>query len=345
MATALLPLGAISSALTVSAIIIWWAGVSPVEAYAALFRGAVGTTALLTTTLAKSIPLMLAGLAVTVAYRAALWNVGAEGQLYMGALCAVVIGTRFQLPGWLHLPLALLAGAGGGLVWGAIPGWLKARRGFNEVIVTILMNYIALWLVSALIHGPLKEPGWNIQTAAVAATARLPILWPGSRLHLGLLIALALGLIIWTLLTQTTLGFRIRMVGLNPEAARYAGVDVARITILTMSLSGAVAGLAGASEILGTHYRLIEGFSPGYGFDAIAVALVGRLQPLGTILAALLFGALRNGANTMQTAVGLPVVIIYLIQGLMILFMIVGTTVQERQQARTRHAPGASASP
>ncbi|MBI3763003.1 MAG: ABC transporter permease [Chloroflexi bacterium] len=271
---------------------------------------------------------MLTGLAIVLAFRASVFNIGAEGQIYMGALLAVLAGVYLKLPSGIHLVVALLAGMLGGFLWSAIPGYLKATRGFNEVVVTIFMNYIAVAFVSYLVHGPMRESGWNFQSRAVAETARLPIILPGTGLHLGLALALAAAAVVYVLLFHTTLGYRLRMVGYNAEAARYAGIRVTRITVISLALSGSLAGLAGAVEITGVQYRLLEGFSPGWGFDAIAVALVGQLHPVGTLLAALFFGALRTGANSMQTAVGLPVVAVYVIQGLTVLFMVAGTAVQ-----------------
>ena len=216
------------------------------------------------------------------------------------------------------------------MIWGAIPGYLKASREMNEIIVTILMNYIAIFLVSYFVHGPMKEPGWNTQTAAVAETARLPLILPGTRLHAGLYLALACVVLVYILLFHTTLGYRIRMVGTNLEGARYAGIRTTAIMALAMALSGGLAGLGGTVELLAVQYRLIDNFSPGWGFDGIAVALVGRLKPIGALIAALFVGALRNGANSMQTAVRVDVVVIYIIQGLAIIFLIAGSSVNKK---------------
>ncbi len=323
-----LPIWAVLVAFLVGSVIIAGAGANPIQAYAALFRGAVGNRGLVATTLVKSIPLMLAGLSVVLAFRASVFNIGGEGQIYMGALFAVWGGTALHLPAGVHLVVVLALGMAGGFLWSAIPGYLKAARGFNEVIVTIFMNYIAIALISYLVHGPMRESGWNYQTRTVDETARLPIILPNTSLHLGLVLALVAAVAVYLLLFHTTLGYRLRMVGHNAEAARYAGVKVTRITVLAMALSGALAGLAGAVELTGVQFRLLEGFSPGWGFDAIAVALVGQLHPAGVLLAALFFGGLRTGANSMQTAVGLPVVVVQVIQGLTVLFMMVGTAVQ-----------------
>ena len=323
-----MPVWAVLIAFLVGSLVIVGAGADPVRAYLALIQGAIGNEGLIATTLVKSVPLMLTGLAVAVAFRSGVFNIGAEGQIYMGAVFSVWAATALQLPAVVHLVVALAFGMLGGFLWAAIPGYLKASRGFNEVVVTIFMNYIAIGLVDYLVQGPLREPGWNYQSRLVPATARLPNILPGTDLHFGLILALIAAGLVYVLLFHTTLGFRLRMVGANPEAARYAGVKVKRMTVLAMALSGALAGLAGAVEILGVQFRLLSGFSPGWGFDAIAVALVGQLHPLGLLLAALFFAALRTGANSMQTAVGLPVVVVYVIQGLTVLFMMVGTAIQ-----------------
>ncbi|MEW6308819.1 MAG: ABC transporter permease [Bacillota bacterium] len=326
LANVLTPMAAIIASLAVGSLVIAMLKVNPVVAYGHLFRGAAGNLGQVTMTITNSIPLIFAGLAVTLAFRAGTFNIGGEGQLYMGALLAVWAGTALRLPLGVHVLAALACGAAGGAAWALVPGYLKARRGFNEVIITILMNYIAVWFVSYMVHSLLREPGWSPQTRQVLATARLPQLISGTSLHAGILLAIAAAVAVHFLLTRTGLGFAIRMVGSNREAARWAGIDVAKVTIITMCLSGALAGLAGASEILGVRFRLLDGFSPGYGFDAIAVALLGRTTAVGTIFGALFFGALRTGANVMQSATGLPVVAVYLIQGLVVLFMIAGTS-------------------
>jgi ABC-type uncharacterized transport system permease subunit len=323
-----MPIWAVLISFLVGSLAIIGAGADPLKAYAALILGAIGNQGLIATTLIKSVPLMLGGLAIAVAFRSGVFNIGVEGQIYIGALFAVWAGTALRLPPVIHLVVALAFGMAGGFLWSAIPGYLKAARGFNEVVVTIFMNYIAIDLVDFLVQGPIKEPGWNYQTAAVADTARLPIILPGTDLHFGLIVAVIAAGLVYVLLFHTPLGFRLRMVGANAEAARYAGVKVRRMTVLAMALSGSLAGLAGAVEILGVQFRLLSGFSPGWGFDSIAVALVGQLHPVGLLLSALFFAALRTGANSMQTAVGLPVVVVYVIQGLTVLFMMIGTAVQ-----------------
>jgi ABC-type uncharacterized transport system permease subunit len=326
----LLPVIAVLASFLIGSIFLLILKINPIEAYTALIKGAFGNQRLITTTIIKSIPLIFAGLAVTLAYRGGVFNIGAEGQLYMGALFAVWAGTELAMPYPWHLIVALLLGILGGMIWGAIPGYLKATRDMNEIIVTILMNYIAIFTVSYFVHGPLKEEGWNTQTPLVADTAKLPLVWEGTRLHAGFYLALLAVVIVYILLFHTTLGYRIRMVGINKDSARYAGIRTTAIMALAMALSGGLAGLAGAGELLGVQYRLIDNFSPGWGFDAIAVALVGRLNPIGTLIAAFFFGALRNGANSMQTAVRVDVVVVYILQGLAIIFLIAGSNANNK---------------
>ncbi len=327
---ALLPVFAVLASFLVGSIFLLILDINPIEAYSALVQGAFGNQRLFATTIIKSVPLIFTGLAVTLAYRGGVFNIGAEGQLYMGALFAVWAGTILQLPVGIHMVVALLFGVLGGMIWGAIPGYLKAARNMNEIIVTILLNYIAIFTVSFFVHGPLKEEGWNTQTEAVSEMAQIPVIWSGTRLHGGFVLALVAVAVVYVLLFHTTLGYRIRMVGTNRDGARYAGIKTTRIMALAMALSGGLAGIAGAVELLGVQYRLIDNFSPGWGFDGIAVALVGRLHPFGVLIAALFFGALRSGANSMQTAVRVDVVVVYIIQGLAILFLIAGSSANNR---------------
>jgi len=327
----LLPIVAVLASFLIGSLFLLALNVNPIEAYTALIKGAFGNQRLATTTLIKSIPLVFTGLAVTVAYRGGVFNIGAEGQLYLGALFAVWAGTTLSLPYPWHMIVSLLLGVAGGMIWGFIPGYLKATRDMNEIIVTILMNYIAIFTISYFVHGPLKEEGWNTQTRAVAETAQIPIIWEGTRLHGGFYLALVMVAVVYILLFHTTLGYRIRMVGTNKDGARYAGIKTTSVMALAMALSGGLAGLAGTVELLGVQYRLIDNFSAGWGFDAVAVALVGRLNPIGVLIAALFFGALRNGANSMQTAVRVDVVVVYIIQGLAIIFLIAGSSSKVRR--------------
>ena len=317
----IMPFLAVGLALLLGASLIWASGASVLEAYGGLFTGMCGSWQALGETGVAATPYILAGLAVALGFRGGLFNIGAEGQLYLGALGAVVVGyTVSGLPIWLHLPLVLAAGALGGAMWGAIPGVLKARLGTHEVINTIMMNYIAIKLVDYLVKHVLRDPTASVdRTPAILTTAELPRLFgPSTRLHAGCLVALAAVVCVAWLLDKTTLGFEIRTVGTNPAAAQYAGMPVARTLVCTMALSGMCAGLAGAVEILGLYHTLPAAFSTGYGFDAIAVALLARSRPLGVIPAALLWGGLRNGAGLMQVRTGVSIDLINVIQALVL---------------------------
>jgi simple sugar transport system permease protein len=271
-------------------------------------------------------PYIFAGLAVAVGFRCGLFNIGAEGQLYIGAICSVWVGFTFKgLPALVHIPLALLAGAAGGAVWAAIPAVLKAKAGAHEVINTIMMNYIAFrlseWLLSD--KGPLKRPeSANPISPFIEASAELPRFFPDPiRFHLGFFIALGVAALVYWFLFKTTFGFEIRTVGANPNSAKYAGMNITRNLIIAMCLSGALAGLAGANEVLGVNHNLALAFSSGYGFDSIALALLGKSHPLGVVLSALLFGTLRGGATRMQNVAKIPIDIISVIQALIIAFI------------------------
>jgi simple sugar transport system permease protein len=273
--------------------------------------------------LVVSVPYILAGLGVAVGFQCNLFNIGAEGQLYIGGLATAFFGYSVHgLPWFIHAPLAILAGALAAGIWGFIPGILKARFGAHEVINTIMMNYIAFRLTDYLVAGPMKSPGGIPATPDVLPTAQLATLFPSPvRLHWGFFIALGLAVVVYWLLYKTTFGMEIRMVGANLRAARYAGISVTRTMAVTMAISAALCGLGGSIHLLGVDHRMVRAFSPGYGFDAIALALLGNSNPLGVVLAALLFGFLRGGAARMQSVAGTPVEIIRIIQGLVIVFI------------------------
>jgi ABC-type uncharacterized transport system permease subunit len=321
-----------------------WKSIS--TAYGALFQGSIGSPSEIyqgirtylasgeskplvqslwpiTESLVASTPYILSGLAVALGFRCGLFNIGVEGQFFIGALCSAWVGYTFtNLPWFIHLPLALLAGAAGGAFWGAIPGYLKAVTGAHEVVNTIMMNWIAFRFSDWLLNGPMKATGYRPITPQIEATAELPRLFPPPlRFHLGFFVALAVAALVYWLLFKTTIGFEIRAVGANPDAARYAGINITWNFVLAMILSGALAGLAGSAQVLGTDHWVGQGFSAGYGFDAIALALLGRSHPLGVVLAALLFGTLRSGATRMQSIAGIPIDIISIIQGLIIIFV------------------------
>jgi simple sugar transport system permease protein len=297
-----------------------WAGVS--IAYRSLFSGSLGNAAAISESLVASTPYIFAGLAVAVGFRGGLFNIGGEGQLLVAAGVSVIIGYSLDLPAIIHLPLALIGGALGGAAYGAIPGYLKAKTGAHEVINTIMMNFIAFRFFDWAFTGPLRRAGGDAPvTEEILPTAYLPQLFTGYRFHWGFFLALAVAFGVWWLLFKTTLGFEIRTVGANPNAARYGGIKITRITVLTMAISGGLAGLAGSNEVLGLNHFLASGFSAGYGFDAIALALLGKSHPLGVVLAALLFGTLRNGATRMQSIASIPIDIISIVQALVIVFI------------------------
>jgi len=253
-----------------------------------------------------------------------LFNIGVEGQLFVGAITSVFVGYSITgLPAIIHIPLALLAGALGGAAWGFIPGWLKAKTGGHEVINTIMMNYIAFRLSDWLLNGPMQRPdSFNPVSPTIQDSAKLPKFFgPPIRFHMGFFIALAVAWLVYWFLFRTKWGFELRTVGANPHAARYAGMTIVGSTVLAMSLSGALAGLAGTNEVLGLNHNLAMAFSSGYGFDAIALALLGKSHPLGCVLASLLFGTLRNGATRMQVAAQIPIDIITVLQAFILAFI------------------------
>jgi ABC-type uncharacterized transport system permease subunit len=308
-----------------------WTAVT--DAYSALLQGSVldwradsvsGALRPLTESLVFSVPLISAGLAVALAFKAGLFNIGAEGQIILGAIGAAYVGFAWDLPAGLHLLAALLAGLLGGAVWGGIPGLLKARTGAHEVITTIMLNYVARYLLAFLLTTTAFQRAGRSDPISppVASSAELPRLFGDAfRLHAGFLLVLLAALAVWWLLERSTIGFRFRAVGANPWAARTAGISVARSTFAVMAVAGSLAGLAGAFQVLGTEKSLTGGVSAGIGFDAITVALLGRGTPLGTVLAGLLFGALRAGGVTMQARTGTPIDIVLVVQSLIVLFL------------------------
>ncbi len=324
------PFLAILTAVILGGIIIALVRGNPFLAYYGLIQGSFGSTRALSETAVWATPYIFAGLAVALAFKGGLFNIGAEGQLALGATFSALIG--YALPGWLGfdipaiipLPLAVIVGMAMGAFWAAIPGFLKAYTGGHEVINTIMMNYIALNTISFLLNGPMKDRDPNnviARTPLIADSARMPTIFEGLRIHWGFILALLVAYLVWWMLNKTTLGFEIRTVGANPDAAKYAGINVKRTIILTMALSGMLAGLAGTIEVTGLNYRHELGFSIGYGFDAIAIALLGKSHPLGVVLASILFAAMRNGATRMQFLTQMPVDLISMLQALILLFV------------------------
>ncbi len=320
----LVPLLAIFTALVVASVVLIISGINPIRAYLALADGAFGSWDEVITTLIKATPYIFAGLGFALCFRGGLFNIGIEGQISVGSIMAVFVGTSLHLPAIIQIPLTLLAGIMGGGIWAGISGYLKARTGASEVITTIMTNFVALrvitWLIGA--NGPLRAKGMVPETNAVDLASRLPLLIPGTILHSGVLLALITAVIVYWLLFHTVMGFEIRIVGANPEAGRYIGINIERHMVRTMFLSGALAGLAGAVQVMGLPpYTFTIGFNVGYGFDSIAVAVLGGLQPLGVIFSALLFGAMNAGAHTMQLRTRVPIDIVSILQGLILMFV------------------------
>jgi simple sugar transport system permease protein len=313
-------------------VLILLAGADPIAAYRVMLDGAVGGERQITETLLKTGPLLLMGLGLTVAFRARVWNIGGEGQYFMGALGGTLVGLTFQRSGspWLLIPLMLGAGALFGALWAGIAAWLKLKRGVNEIIATLMLNYIALFSVSYLARGPLKDPqSFLPQSAQLLDAARMPTLF-GTRIHIGVLIAVMLIPIVYILLWKTPLGFKIRAIGSNQNVARYGGMNVTFGLAFAFLLSGALAGLTGVIEVSASATRLKDTISGDYGFTGILVALLGRLHPVGVLLAALFFAALTIGAQTMHSIYGLPIALAQVIQGLIVLFVLAADAVARR---------------
>ena len=313
------------------------------ESYVTLFTGALGSPSNIIAaiqsgdaleirrainpifeSLVKSTPYIFAGLGLALGFRSGLFNIGVEGQIFLGGILSCWVGYTFKgLPVYIHLPFAFLAGALGGAIWGFIPGLLKAVTGGHEVINTIMMNYIAFRLTDYLLRIPMKREGSpNPISPIIEDSARLPQFFEDPiRFHLGFFVALGVAALVYWLLFKTKWGFELRTVGANPHAARYAGMNIFKTTVLGMTLSGALAGMAGANELLGVNHHLSQTFSPGYGFDAIALALLGRNHPVGVVLTSLLFGALNTGATRMQASADIPIDIIAVMQALILAFI------------------------
>ncbi|MDO9302180.1 MAG: ABC transporter permease [Anaerolineales bacterium] len=342
---ALLPVIATLAALAVGAVMLLFLKVNPIEAYAALWDGAFGSSNALAETLVKATPLLLVGIGICISFRGDVINIGGEGQMIIGAILATWVGLTFTgMPGWLVITLSMVAGFIGGGIWGGIPGVLKAYFSVNEILSTVMMNAIAVQMMNFLLRGPMIDPSQAElaskipQTARLLEIFRLPRLAP-TRLHLGALIAVVLAVLVYILLWRTTLGYRIRAVGQNPFASRYAGIKVQRYVVLALLLSGAFSGLAGATQVFGVNYRMItdgssSGFTGSAGFNGIVAALFGQLHPILTIPASILFGALLVGANKMQRVVQVPSALIVALNGLVVVFVVSSEFWRRRRQRR-----------
>ncbi|NWG74555.1 MAG: ABC transporter permease [Rubrivivax sp.] len=325
------PLGAVAFTLLVTSLLVAWAGAPVGRAYTLLLEGGFGSRFAITETLTRATPLILTGLAAAVAFRARLYNIGAEGQLYAGAIAAVAVGglhggVGFELPPWLLFPLMIAAAMGAGALLLLGPALMK-RLGVDEVVTTLLLNFIVLLAASALLDGPMKDPsamGWP-QSVALQDALQLDRLIERSRVHTGLLAALGLAVALWALLKFTTTGFEIRAVGANARAAAFAGMPVGRVTVKVALLSGALAGLAGAVEVAGRAHYLTLDMSPGYGYGGIVIAMLAMLNPLGVVAAAVFVAGILVGADSMSRSVGVPTYIADVIVAVSLVAMLVAT--------------------
>jgi general nucleoside transport system permease protein len=314
---------ALAVSLIIASGIILFAGETPMTVFMAILKGAFGSKRAIIDTLIKSTPILLTGLATIVPFRARVWNIGQEGQLYAGAMGVTFIILTFpEMPTFIYIPLLLLVGAITGALWAFIPGILKARYRVNEIIVTVMLNYVILYMCTYLLNGPWQEPSsYYYNTIKFPDASALPLLF-GTHLHSGFLLAILLSFVIYFLMWKMKLGYEIRAMGENPTAARYKGINTQRLTVIVMLISGAICGLAGGIELLGIHHKLIYGFSSGFGFTGILIALLGRLHPFGVVLAALFFGALRNGSVAMQIYSDVSSDLVTLIMGLIIIMLL-----------------------
>jgi general nucleoside transport system permease protein len=317
------------AAMAVASLVLAAIGASPLATFATIFSGPLRDLSTASEIGVRAVPLILVALGVTIAFRSGILNIGAEGQMQVGILAstAVALGLR-GLPGPLLLPLSLVAGAAAGAVWGGIAGWLRARMEVNEILSTVMLNYIAAQLYTYLLRGPMIDPDELMTGSGTPQSMRLPRgawlerLVPGTRLHTGLLLALALAFLVWLLLWRTTLGYRLRAAGAEARAARYAGIRVERSLVVAMLFSGGFAGLAGAVEVAGVHHRAIEAISAGYGFAGIVGALFGALHPAGIIPAAAFFGLMLVGADMTQRSAGVPANMVLVLEGVIILAIV-----------------------
>lgn len=347
------PVVSVLIAVGIGSVIMWVSGYDAMAAFAALFKGSLGSPKAFGDTLLRATPLIFTGLAVAYGFRAGLFNIGAEGQLFMGGLAAAYLGVRLGgLPPAIALPALLLAAMAAGAAWAFVPAVLKARIGAHEVITTMMFTYIGRYIVSWLVVGPLKAPGQIPQTEMIGASAQLPRIqslfseatlqaMPVLKLgrgHMGIFVAVFFAVVVWLILKYTTLGYENRAVGFNPWASENAGISVPATIVKSLCISGALAGLAGAVEVMGVHHRIFDQFSSGFGFTGIAVALVAKNHPLGVIPAALLFGAMSAGSGTMQLEADVPQKIVLIIQALVIFLIAAESVVQWFIQRRQKEA-------
>lgn len=327
-----IPLLSVVLALLIGSILLLIIDVNPLEAYRYLIFGNFTNIYNVSEIFVKATPIILTGLAFTFAFRTGLFNIGADGQMYAGAIAAVYVGLKTgHLSPFITIPLCFIAAVLAGGLIGFIPGILKAKFGSNEIISTIMFNYVLLYMVSYVVDVPLREAsGFYPQTDMIGENAFLPYLIPSTRLHIGIIVALLLAVVVSLILSKTPFGYRLRAVGHNPTGAEYSGISIKKGMIIAMTISGALAGAAGFSEINGIHHRLLDNFSNGVGFDGIAAALLGGANAAGVVLASVLLGMLQTGANAMQRGVGIPANIVNIIQALIILLVLIGNKLKPK---------------
>ncbi len=319
-----LPILAVLATLVICGGLIALAGTDVLAAYGALFKGAFGSRFNIAETIVKATPITFTGLAVAVAFRAKFWNIGAEGQLLAGAMAAAFIGAREFLPGWSLIPLMILGAMAAGSLWAALPAVLKTRYKVDDVVATLMLNFVIMYGMLALLDGPWKDPlsGYP-DSPDIRMAAEFPVLIARTRIHLGVLLAAVATVAVWFVMARTTLGFAIRAVGENPRAAEHAGIPMRRVILLSAMLSGALAGLAGLGEVAGLHFQVMAALSPGYGYTGIVIAMLARLNPLGVVPASIFFAAVITGAETMSRKTGVPVFLAEVIQGMALVTMLI----------------------
>lgn len=317
------PLIGVIIAFFVIGIFLVFSGTNPLSAYLRMFTGSFGSIYNMAETLAVATPLLLAGLGIAIALKTGYVNLGVEGQLLIGAIAAAVAGLSFSVFKPIHLTILIIFCFAAGAAWSLIPGILREKFGSNELITGLLLNFVALYLVNYLVEGPLMQEGALFpQTARIHATAMLPRLLPRGRLHMGFIIAIIAVFLTYIILRKSVFGYELQMIGENPDAALRAGIDVSRKKLFSIIIAGGLAGLAGMGLVLGVHRRLMAGISPNYGYLSIAVALLGRLKAIGIFIASILFAAMLVGGDTMSRAEGVSFTIVYVLQGLIIIFLL-----------------------
>lgn len=335
----IVPILSILGAFVVGSIIMLFLGSNPIEAFASLFKGAFGTPSAIGTTLAKATPLIFTGLCACFAYKCGVFNLGGEGQFIMGSIAAFLTAYYSGLTGFVGIVVALLAGAIAGGIWGLIPGILKITRGLNEMIISIMLNYVATLFMGVLYTSWIRDKSVP-QTPAIPDETKIPQVIPPLRFTWGFFIAVAVGITVYYFLFHTSGGFKIRAVGFNMTASKFNGFPVNTLVLISFVVSGAIAGLGGGVELLGTQFRLINGFGAGYGFDGVAMALIGQLHPIATVIVAIFFAALRAGSTIMQSVTGVPTSVSDIIQALVIIFAVAGMafvqlSADKKKQPRT----------